>query len=83
MIDTLPVKYMNSAWLLHGLLSESIGNIEQSKFDFKKAIANDEISADFLNKHQPITMNLFPDMDRLCTLFPQIEISFDTHPPLV
>jgi len=81
MMENLPKKYSNSSWLLRGLLTEAIG--KKPDEDFQKAITLDDNSRSFLKNSKEITLELFPNLNRLCINFPLIEVSFKNHPLLV
>lgn len=83
MMDTLPQKYLAKAWLFSGLLHESLNLNEASAVDFEKAIKSDESSARFLQKRESICLSIFPQTNRLCTLFPFVELHFPNRPVLV
>ena len=83
MINNMPENYLSSAWVLRGLLNELLGNEKEAKNDFKNAKSQDEKSKNFLEKNEPITLEIFPDMNRLCIQFPLIEFKFANHSPIV
>ena len=64
-INTIPSKYINPFWLLHGLLSESLGNNKDFKEDFNKAIKLNESYKTYLEMNKSIDINIFPMMNRL------------------
>jgi hypothetical protein len=83
MMDNLPQKYMTGVWLLHGLLNEGLGQSETAAKDFQNSRKYDPSSATFLDKGEPLSFVIFPPMNRLCTLFPHVELRFPGHPVLV
>lgn len=83
MIDNMPERYVGNTWLLHGLLNEALGDKEEANKDFDSARSCDSNAITYLDDNQPITLEIFPSMNRLCTLFPVVELSFGSHPKLV
>jgi len=83
MMNVLPPKYRNGAWLLHGLLNEAIGDMKTASKSFEEAVRCDELSRSFLQKKENIKLEIFPLMNRLCTNFPLVEVTFNNHPGLV
>ena len=83
MMNTLPQKYFSKIWLLHGLLNEAMEHKDESETDFENAVQCDDDSKRFLQENKTVTLDIFPTMNRLCTNFPQVEISFKSHPPIV
>lgn len=83
MMESLPKKYSNSSWLLHGLLSQAVENNKEANKSFIKAMNLDDIAKTFLKNSQEIVLELFPNMNRLCVSFPFVDISFKNHPSLV
>ena len=82
LIANLPTKYYKGIWLLYGLLNEPLNKKEATE-NFKNAIKYDEESRKFLEKKEPIALDIFNTANRLCVEFPSIELSFGSHPPLV
>ena len=83
MMGNMPQKYLAGAWLLRGLLNEALGNAAEADKDFENAKSYDDNSKRFLEKKESVTLTIFPPMNRLCTHFPFIELSFPKRPKLV
>lgn len=83
MIENLPQKYLNGVWLLRGLLNEELGFKEAAIIDFANAKKFDDSSSAYLEKQETISLTVFPLMNRLCTMFPYIDLEFPKRPKLV
>ena len=83
MLEGLAERYTGSAWLLRGLIHESVGHKKEAEADFESSLSCEMNSREYLEGKKTLTLEIFPPMNRLCVLFPFIELEFKDRPKLV
>ena len=80
----MPPHYSKGIWLIRGILYHHTNETDLSKADFESALEHDnETASMYLKKKEKIKVEVFPEENRLCSLFPTIEITIGNALPLV
>jgi len=81
-IENANTVYVNKVWIIRGVLFTLLGKKDEAGLDFQAARLNDKEAKEFL-EGQKVTIEVFPEENRLCKYFPHVVFSSKLFPDMV
>jgi len=82
-IQNATANYGNKVWVIRGVILSLLGRTEEAQFDFQQARENDPVAKSFIEEKKAITLEVFPNQNRLCFYFSYIEFTHVQFPNIV
>lgn len=82
-IENANMAYGNKIWVVRGVLFTLLGRKEEAELDFQAAKVNDAEAKAFLEEKKRITIEVFPEENRLCQHFPHVTFKSKLFPDMV
>ena len=82
-IENSNPNYANKVWIVRGIRRSLLGRKQEADMDFKEAKKYNPECKDFFENKKVLTIEAFPEENRLCSYFPHVVFSSKEFPDVV